>query len=213
MVSRKSADPGEPTEDVVQLWRQSLPDERMAHLIRVTSRGFARALQLRLSDHDISFGQWTFLRILWERDGLTQRELSVLAGLMEPTTHTAILRMEELGLVTRRHLPGNRKKLHIFLTDKGQALQDVLVPMAEETNTLASAGISKADIKTTRRTLLKMIENMAADEARAMDQGLRVASTREIGKRTTQAGETPARKPVKTKAKPARKTKARIKKP
>jgi hypothetical protein len=32
---------------------------------------------------------WTFLRILWQSDGLTQRELSMRAGVTEPTTFTA----------------------------------------------------------------------------------------------------------------------------
>ena len=49
-----------------------------------------RALQRRLAEHGVSFGHWTFLRILWERDGLTQRELSDEAGVMEPTTFAAL---------------------------------------------------------------------------------------------------------------------------
>ena len=45
----------------------------------------------------MSFGHWTFLRILWEHDGLTQRALSEEAGVMEPTTFTALKAMERLG--------------------------------------------------------------------------------------------------------------------
>jgi DNA-binding MarR family transcriptional regulator len=175
-------------EDVLALWRRSLPEQRLAHLVRVAARAFERGLQRRISDHGISHGQWTFLRILWQRDGLTQRELSVLAGLMEPTTHTAILRLEELGYVTRRHLPGNRKKRHIFLTDAGRALEARLVPLAEMTNAVAGTGIPPADIATTRRTLLKIIENLAEEESHAQDLGMRMASTRELGRRGNNGG-------------------------
>ncbi|RWA47713.1 hypothetical protein AU476_33865 [Cupriavidus sp. UYMSc13B] len=38
------------------------------------TRFFLRALQHRLSQHDVQLGHWTFLRILWERDGITKRE-------------------------------------------------------------------------------------------------------------------------------------------
>ena len=48
-----------------------------------------RALQVRLAEQNISFGHWTFLRILWEHDGLTQKQLSDEAGVMEPTTYIA----------------------------------------------------------------------------------------------------------------------------
>ena len=48
-----------------------------------------RALQARLAAHGVSFGHWTFLRILWERDGLTQRELSAEAGEPGERLHVA----------------------------------------------------------------------------------------------------------------------------
>ena len=67
----------------------------------------------------MSFGHWTFLRILWEGDGLTQRELSEQAGVMEPTTFSALKAMERLGYVTRRQVGGDRKKVYVFLTPKG----------------------------------------------------------------------------------------------
>ena len=56
---------------------------------------------MRLAEHQVAFGHWAFLRILWETDGLTQRELSVQAGVMEPTTFAAIKAMEKLGYVAR----------------------------------------------------------------------------------------------------------------
>ena len=77
------------TQQLLQHWRESVPDDRLAHLIRDVARAQMRALQQRLAPHGVSFGHWTFLRILWIKDGLTQRELSELAGVMEPTTFTA----------------------------------------------------------------------------------------------------------------------------
>jgi len=113
----------------------------------------------------VSFGHWVFLRILWEHDGITQRELSVQAGLTEPTTLSAITAMERAGYVTRRKMPDNRKNVHVFLTPKGRALRAALVPLAEEVNRAAVAGVAAADVAVTRRTLLAMIENLAGDES------------------------------------------------
>ena len=61
-------------------WREAVPDDRFAHLIKDAMRGLNRALQMRLADHAVSYGHWTFLRILWEHEGITQRELSERAG-------------------------------------------------------------------------------------------------------------------------------------
>src|SRR5215510_5632583 len=152
------------TETILRHWREAVPDDRLAHLVKDATRALVRALQMRLTEHSVSLGHWTFLRILWERDGLTQRELSEQAGVMEPTTFSALNAMEKLGYVTRRQLPENRKKVFVFLTPKGRLLKSKLVPLAEEVNEIAVRGAAPADIAATRRTLLVMIENLARDE-------------------------------------------------
>lgn len=183
MKTRRAPPPEQTTQAILEHWREAVPDDRLAHLVRDAARGLTRALQLRLAEHGVSFGHWSFLRILWEQDGLTQRDLSVQAGLMEPTTHSAILRMEELGYLTRRHPEGNRRKLLIYLTEEGRRLRDVLVPLAEEVNRVAIGARPDGDIETTRRVLLAMIQNLADDEAAALDQGQRMPSTRSLGRR------------------------------
>ena len=154
---------------ILRHWREAVPNDRLAHLVKDATRGLTRALQNRLATEGVSFGHWVFLRILWETDGLTQRQLSEQAGLMEPTAWSALTTMEKLGYVERRKLPHSRKNVYVFLTPKGKALKAKLVPMAEEVNEIAIRGVPPEEIAATRRTLLMMIENLARDEA--YDQG------------------------------------------
>ena len=139
------------------------PDDRLAHLVRDVTRAFARALSVRLAARGVSFGHWTFLRVLWERDGLTQRELSLEAGVMEPTTAAAVRRMEALGYVARRKRAGNRKNVHIHLTPRGRALERRLVPLAVEVNALAVEGIAPGEVAVVRRALVAMLANLARE--------------------------------------------------
>ena len=162
MTGRTTAKPDSQT--VLRHWREAVPNDRLAHLIKDATRGLVRALQVRLAEHHVAFGHWTFLRILWERDGLTQRELSDEAGVMEPTTFAALKTMEQLGYVVRRQRADNRKKIYVFLTPKGKALKIKLVPLAEEVNRIALNGVSPDDVAITRRALVAMIENLAARE-------------------------------------------------
>lgn len=159
-----------PLPHMLRHWREAVPDDRLAHLIRDVSRAQMRSLHVRLTAHGVSFGHWTFLRILWLQDGLTQRELSHLAGVMEPTTFSAIKAMEALGYVERRQRPDNRKNMYVHLTPKGKALKKVLVPLAVDVNHVAVRGISAADLLTTRKVLLKVLEHLALEEAQ-MDKG------------------------------------------
>lgn len=153
------------TQNILHHWREAVPNDRLAHLIRDTERAFRRALQLRLATHEIPFGQWAFLRILWEKDGLTQKELSEQAGVMEPTTFAAMKVMEQRGYIERRQLPSNRKNVYVHLTRAGRALKKKLVPLAEDTNCIGIRGLTAGDILTARNVMLRIIENLAEDES------------------------------------------------
>jgi DNA-binding MarR family transcriptional regulator len=156
----------QPTREILRHWREAVPDDRLAHLVKDTTRALVRALQVRLARHRVPYGHWTFLRILWEHDGLTQSELSAEAGVMEPTTFTALKAMEKQGYIVRKQAPGNRKNVYVHLTAKGRALKAKLVPLAEAVNRVAVAGLRRKDVERTRAHLLTIIENLARDEAK-----------------------------------------------
>jgi DNA-binding MarR family transcriptional regulator len=167
------------TQSILHHWREAVPNDRLAHLVKDATRALVRALQMRLAEHKVSFGHWTFLRILWEGDRLTQRELSEQAGVMEPTTFSALKAMERLGYIRRRKFGGDRKKVYVLLTPKGRRLRNRLVPLAEDVNSIAVRGIRQADIAITRAVLLAIIENLARDEQVA---DMRMPSTRELAR-------------------------------
>ena len=151
-------------------WREVLHDERMAHLIKDAFRCTSGALQRRLRQHKVLYGHWTFLRILWQTDGLTQRQLSEQAGVTEPSAFTALQAMEKLGYITRQKMPANKKEIRVFLAPAGAALRHQIVPAAEEVNRLALADIPPQDLAATRRTLLAVIGNLAGDAAAFQDK-------------------------------------------
>ncbi|SFF02624.1 DNA-binding transcriptional regulator, MarR family [Sulfitobacter brevis] len=160
--------------------QESYQDERIARLIRLAARSFNRSLQMRLTTEGMTFGQWIFLRILWEHDGLSQRALSEKAHLTEPTTHTALSRMEDLGLIERRKVGSNKRRQHAFLTRKGRELRDRLEPLAIETNDLALAGLSNEEVRVLRHALDVVIRNLEQDEVESASRGVRVPSTRSL---------------------------------
>lgn len=152
------------TQVLISHWRDAVPDDRMAHLVRDVSRAFVRSLGLHLEHFGIPVGHWTFLRALWESDGITQKELSDRVGVMEPTTFTAVKSMEALGYVERRQQLPNRKNVYIHLTDEGRALRKKLVPLAIASNEQAAKGITANELATARKVLLAMLDNLNEEE-------------------------------------------------
>jgi DNA-binding MarR family transcriptional regulator len=134
------------------------------YLLRKTHRSFARAMQQQIAQRGVTIGMWYFLRILWEEDGLTQRELSQRIEMMEPTTATALRNMEERNLVRRVRNATDKRKVNIYLTEEGLALREVLLPHAQAVNDTALAGVSPEDLACFRRVLCQMRTNLGPGE-------------------------------------------------
>ena len=162
--------------------RDRVIGNRLSSLTREVARGFSRSLQVRLTEHSVTIGQYAFLRALWIEDGITQRELADRVGLMESTTSIAISSLQKLGYIERIKKPDNHKRIHIFLTSAGRQLEKTLTPISAEINAIATEGLSADDIATLRRCLLRMFENFAIDEARWPENKMRMLSNRDLAK-------------------------------
>ncbi len=138
-------------------------DRSVGYQIRMTHRLIQRALQARIEEHGVTLGMWYFLRILWDQDGLTQSELSRIVGTMEPTTLSAVASMEKAGLVCRARHSGDRRKIHVNLTEKGRALQATLLPVAADVLGAAARGLTGREIDLLLELLHAMQENLRHD--------------------------------------------------
>ncbi len=141
--------------------RPKLPLEAsVGYQVRITHRLIQRALQARISRHGVTLGMWYFLRVLWEEDGITQRELSNRIGTMEPTTLSAIMAMERAGIVHRVRNAGDRRKINVFLTERGRGLEALLLPGAIAVVEEAVQGIPPAEVTLLLRLLGDMQRNL-----------------------------------------------------
>lgn len=138
-----------------------LLERSVGYQIRRTHRLAQRALQVRIEPHRVSLGMWYFLRALWDEDGLTQRELSTRVGRMEPTTMAAIMLMEKSGFVERKRNEEDRRKIIVYLTVRGRALERELLP----------AGITVVEVATRSLTSreLEMLLGLLGDIQKKSD--------------------------------------------
>ena len=135
-------------------------DESVGYLLRDTHRAFSKVLQARIAPEHVTMGMWYFLRALWEEEGLTQRELSRRIGMMESTAVPALALMERRGLVRRQRDAKDRRRSCVFLTKRGRALKEVLLPYAKDANLLALDGVSVEDQAALRRILRQVSTNL-----------------------------------------------------
>ena len=138
------------------------PQASVGYQLRKTSRAMAGLLKARIANENISIGMWYFLRALWERDGVIQRELTEYVGLMQPTTVAALRSMQEQGLVRMEPDKTDRRSIRIFLTKEGRRLKPKLLPKVAEINKIVLNGVSTEDRSVFLRVLKKIHDNVAA---------------------------------------------------
>lgn len=150
-----------------------LDDSRLDHyisthdsvgfVVREVWRLFARCLQPRIAREGVTIGMWFVLRMLWDADGMTQRELSERVGIHGPAMVTSLNSMERAGLVRRVHNRTDRRKINVFLTARGRNLQSKLWPMAAEVLDISLAGLNAGQIQSLNKMLVQIRHNLEGD--------------------------------------------------
>jgi DNA-binding MarR family transcriptional regulator len=134
----------------------------IGHLARIVFREFSSELGRRLARDGVTPGQWRFLRVLWEQDAITQRELSQRVGAKEATTARSIRGLLRSGLVERRDDPLDRRKFKILLTRRARRLEEKLLPYVSEVHEVALRGIAPEEVEAARSVLTRIHANFAA---------------------------------------------------
>lgn len=143
--------------DTGRVWSKN---ETVAYLVREAHRALYADLQARIGGYGVNAGMWRFLRVLWEEDAISQRDLSDRVGMTGATTVLALDRMEREGLVLRVRDGRDRRVVRVHLTKKGRRMQDKLLPHAAEVDAVACDGIDRQQLQLLKRLLVQLRNNV-----------------------------------------------------
>ncbi len=144
--------------------RYTSTHQSVGFVVREVWRLFARCLQPRIAREGVSIGMWFVLRMLWDEDGMTQRELGERVGINGPTMVAALNSMERAGLVERVQNRKDRRKINVFLTARGRNLKTKLWPLAAEVLGIGLAGLSASQVQSLTKMLAQIRGNLERDQ-------------------------------------------------
>ncbi|PML59548.1 MarR family winged helix-turn-helix transcriptional regulator [Vibrio lentus] len=98
-------------------------------MINVVANKASKDFDVELKQHGLSLALWPTLMCLWEEEGITQRDIAAKSKVENSTTTRTLDKLEKLELVERRADPNSRRSFRIYLTEKGKALEEQLVPI------------------------------------------------------------------------------------
>jgi DNA-binding MarR family transcriptional regulator len=132
-------------------------EESLGYLVNRAARVMAHDLADRLRSFGIGIGQWAILLFLWAREGPTQAELAKVVAIEPPTLARTLDRMVRDGLVTRKADARDARLTRVYLTTRGRALRDALVPEARAVNAATERRLTADEARTLRKLLVKLI--------------------------------------------------------
>src|SRR5262245_18381354 len=113
-------------------------EQTVRYLFGYGYRAFARAIRTELQPFDISSGQWSVLRVLWESEGLSQVELADQMRIEKASLTGVLYVMERRGLISRTRNSDHRRKVYIYLTPRARNLKEKLLLFRTKINKKAS---------------------------------------------------------------------------
>lgn len=135
-------------------------DRSFHYLVMATQSLFQRGVMAELNGSGLTAGQPKVLDYLGRHDGSVQK--AIAAGCqIDPATLTGLLnRMEEKGLIRRCNEDGNRRSLHVYLTEQGWAKQREVRQTMERQSEVVQAGLSEEQRAQLLDCLYKVCANM-----------------------------------------------------
>jgi DNA-binding MarR family transcriptional regulator len=135
-------------------------EESIGYMVRNVHRAYDRVLAQQLSKHRVLAAQYSLLRVLWHEDNLSQIEVARRMKVERASLTILLNTVEKAGLITRSVDARDRRKQLISLTRKGQALQNVLIPIGTSVNETALTGFSEREVSILRAMLGRVIDNL-----------------------------------------------------
>ena len=104
--------------------------------------------------------EWRVLACLNDRDGSMITQLARFALVEQSRLTRIIIQMDERGLVTRRGDPEDRRRVRVYLTDKGRALATQLVREARQHESTLMTQLANGDAARLKPALHALIRTL-----------------------------------------------------
>ncbi len=134
----------------------------IGRMISCIYRNFHIYMHDQLEKYNIGSGQFHYLMILYQKDGINQETLSEILKIDKATSARAIKKLEETGYITRKRDQQDKRSYKIYLTKKAQNLRPTIKNILQEWTKHLLQDITKEE----EQHLLDILERIAHNATR-----------------------------------------------
>ncbi|EEM02403.1 MarR family transcriptional regulator [Bacillus pseudomycoides] len=127
--------------------------------IHRTGLGLKNYYKEILAPFDITPDQWAIMMILWEKDGITQKEIAEKVYRDETTVGRMIYNLEKKGFIQRLQDKKDRRFLRVYVTEKGIDIKSEVYSVNVESEKKVTQGLSEEELIFLNEILYKIFKN------------------------------------------------------
>lgn len=120
----------------------------------------------QLKPYDIGAGQYQFLAMLYQNEGLSQDEIACLLKIDKGTTARAIAKLEKEGYVERKVFSVDKRIKKLYLTDKAYVFESKLFSILLGWTNVLTKDLSLEE----QEFALKLLNKMALNAENFLDE-------------------------------------------
>ena len=133
-------------------------ENQLCFPVYAASRLITREYQPFLDKLEITYPQYLVLMVFWEYDSMPVNDIAKKLILNTNTITPLLKRMEQQGLINRKRIDKDERKVIVQLTEKGKELQEEAVKIPEElVKSLSESKLELDDLDKLKESLNSII--------------------------------------------------------
>ncbi|MBO3759264.1 MarR family transcriptional regulator [Ciceribacter sp. L1K22] len=133
-------------------------DQQVCFAIYGAAHAFNRTYKPLLEPLGLTYPQYLVMMTLWEKDGLTVKEIGEKLGLDSGTLSPLLKRLEQAGRIEKRRAADDERQVLVTLTEGGRALQPESARIMQAIG--AAAGCPVGELVELRERLKALTSNL-----------------------------------------------------
>ena len=139
-------------------------EDHLCFAIQDAARAVVKSYQADLGELGITYPQYVVLLVLWEKDGLSVKELGQRLSLDSGTLTPLLKRLEAQGLVHRSRSAADERVVHIHLTGAGRRLRRRIPALQQASGCRMGLPLEQiTQLRDTLKALTRHLRNELAD--------------------------------------------------
>lgn len=136
-------------------------DNQICFALYSATHALTRAYRPILEALDLTYLQYIVMMVLWERDGMTVKEIGQRLHLDSGTLTPLLKRLEAADLVRRQRASSDERQVNIYLTDKGRGLYEKAREVPAQV--LCATGQTAAQLTALKNELIALRGNLESN--------------------------------------------------